>query len=179
MISLKVHSKYSEKRLFLALISVFVGMTLLSCDTNKQTDFDQLEEEILQLHEQQRDFHFQKDSIAFARQLSPDFISVNRGEISKPTEEQTLKRYHNYFSNVEFIKWDDVSKPVIRFSDDGSLAYTIVDKIVEVAYRNEEGETIKGQTHFAWTAIYRKTEDGWKIECVSSTNKPDREELEE
>nr|WP_299346439.1 nuclear transport factor 2 family protein [Allomuricauda sp.] len=151
----------------LAMIGLF-----LSCNQEESVDFAKMEEEITFLHNQQRTVHFQKDSVAFVNQLSPKFISVNRGEISQPKFEETLSRYHNYFSNVEFLRWDDVQKPIIRFSDDGSLAYTIVDKVVEVYFNNEKGERVTGKTHFAWTSIYRKTEEGWKIECVTSTNKP-------
>ncbi|MBK8496856.1 MAG: hypothetical protein IPL50_19080 [Chitinophagaceae bacterium] len=83
-----------------------------------------------------------------------------------------LNRYNGYFSSVDFIKWDDVSKPIINFSKDGTLAYTIVDKIVQISYKNETGKTVYGETHFAWTAIYRKYGETWKIECVTSTDRP-------
>ena len=111
-------------------------------------------------------------SIAFANQLSDHFISVNRGEISHPKKEETISRYNRYFSSVEFVKWDDESEPLIRFSDDGSMAYTIVDKIVTLTYENENGVKVEGNTHFAWTAIYKKYGDEWKIDCVTSTKIP-------
>ena len=102
--------------------------------------------------------------------MSADFISVNGGIVSRPTYEENLQRFGDYFDSVEFIKWDDLSDPVIRFSEDGSLAYTIVDKEVILQYGTEEGIMLKDTTHFAWTAIYRRGEDGWKIESVASTN---------
>ena len=130
-------------------------------------------EKILKMHHAQRGFHFEKDSINFANQLSDDFISVNRGIISKPKREETISRYNGYFSSVEFVKWDDVSEPIVKFSDDGRMAYTIVDKVVEVNFKDENGKLQLGKTHFAWTAIYRKYGDQWKIDAVTSTNKPD------
>ena len=83
-----------------------------------------------------------------------------------------ISRYHNYFSEVEFVKWDDVTDPIIRFSDDGKLAYAIVDKIVKITYEGENGDLIDDETHYAWTAIYKKYGDEWKIDCVTSTEKP-------
>jgi hypothetical protein len=135
-------------------------------------DKSEEESKILKLHNAQRDYHFNKDSIAFANQFSDNFISVNKGIISSPKKEETISRYNGYFSSVEFIKWDDVSDPIIKFSDDGSMAYTIVDKIVTLTYKDKTGNTVQGNTHFAWTAIYRKYGDQWKIECVTSTEKP-------
>jgi hypothetical protein len=120
----------------------------------------------------QREYHFNKDSIAFANQLSENFISVNKGKITTPSKSETRSRYHGYFSAVEFVKWDDVSEPIIRFSDDGSLAYTIVDKIVTITYKDSLGNSVQGETHFAWTAIYKKYHDQWKIDCVTSTERP-------
>ncbi|MEQ8583293.1 MAG: nuclear transport factor 2 family protein [Marinoscillum sp.] len=127
---------------------------------------------IMALHRAQREYHFGKDSVAFAHQLSDQFISVNRGSISTPKRQETISRYHGYFSSVEFIKWDDLAEPIIRFSDDGSMAYTIVDKIVVTTYEDENGDTVEGSTHFAWTAIYKKYGDEWKIDCVTSTEEP-------
>ena len=145
---------------------------IISC--HKQNDFDKEKEKekILKLHNLQRAYHFNKDSIAFANQLSENYISVNKGIISRPKKEETISKYNKYFSSVEFIRWDDVNAPIIRFSEDGKLAYTIVDKIVKVAYKDENGETINGETHFAWAAIYKKYGDEWKIDCAISTNKP-------
>lgn len=151
---------------------ILVLLISVSCTNTKI--FDKLEEKnkILKLHNAQRDYHFNKDSIAFANQFSDNFISVNKGLISSPEKEETISRYNGYFSSVEFIKWDDVTEPIIRFSDDGTMAYTIVDKFVSLTYKDINGNTIEGKTHFAWTAIYKKHGEQWKVDCVTSTEKP-------
>ncbi|MEM9548974.1 MAG: nuclear transport factor 2 family protein [Bacteroidota bacterium] len=153
------------------LFLLVVLLCINSCNDPKPPDLELAKQEILELHRLQRDYHFNKDSIAFANQLSDDFISVNKGVVSTPKRSETIARYNNYFSSVEFLEWDDVSEPIIRFSEDGTLAYTIVDKIVKVKYESENGEPQEGETHFAWTAIYRKIGKEWKIENVTSTNK--------
>lgn len=155
---------------WIALMLVGVG----ACQQAKTVNLDEEREKILELHAQQRAHHFNKDSVAFASQLSENFISVNRGAITTPTYEETVTRYHNYFSAVEFLQWDDVTEPIIRFSEDGTLAYTLVDKMVSVTYDDSEGGTIQDETHYAWTTIYRKYGSEWKIDCVTSSNKPTR-----
>lgn len=151
---------------------VLLLLLLISCSKEKAFDISVEKNKILKLHNAQRDYHFNKDSIAFANQLSKNFISVNRGLISRPSIEETIVRYNGYFSSVEFIKWDDVTEPIIKFSDDGSLAYTIVDKIVTLTYKDQSGNTVRGETHFAWTAIYKKYGEQWKIDCITSTEGP-------
>lgn len=148
-------------------------LSLFSCEKKKEISFEEEKEKILTMHHAQRDYHFNKDSIAFANQMSDQFISVNRGVISQPERAADISKYHSYFSMVEFVKWDDVSDPIIKFSDDGSMAYTIVDKIVTLAYQDENDSTIEGSTHFAWTTIYKKYGKEWKIDCVTSTNVPE------
>jgi hypothetical protein len=142
---------------------------LCSCNEANMLSLDEEKTKILQIHHAQRAYHFSKDSIAFANQLSGNFISVSKGKIRKPTMAETISRYHGYFSSVEFTKWDDLAEPIIQFSDDGTMAYTIVDKIVALSYPDENGNPLAEETHFAWTTIYRKYGDEWKIDCVTST----------
>ena len=151
---------------------ILILMIYASCTNDNVIDLSKEKIKILKLHNAQRNFHFNKDSIAFANQLSDNFISVNKGLISTPKKEETISRYNGYFSSVEFIKWDDESEPVIKFSDDGTMAYTIVDKIVTLTYKDHSENTVQRETHFAWTAIYRKYGEQWKIDCVTSTEKP-------
>lgn len=152
------------------LISLLLLCLFMACDS-----FDHAEatKNILELHDAQRDYHFNANAEAFARQLAPNFISVNRGEVTQPTFEENFNRFSAYFNAVKFLKWDDVEAPIVRFSPDGSLAYTVVQKDVEAEYPNEEGNPMIGQTDFAWVTIYRKINQEWKVECVASTNKPD------
>jgi len=105
------------------LLFILIGFTFSTCNQTEKVDFTLEKEQVLKLHHAQRDYHFNKDSIAFANQFSDNFISVNRGKISTPQKNETISRYHGYFSSVEFLKWDDVSDPIIRFSNDGSMAY--------------------------------------------------------
>lgn len=153
-------------------LMVLTAILMVSCNKQERLDIEKEKDEILKLHRLQREYHFNKDSIAFANQLSEHFISINRGAITQPKQQETISKYHNYFSSVEFVKWDDVTEPIIRFSEDGKLAYTIVDKIVKVNYESDNGEIIDGETHFAWTAIYKKYGNEWKIDCITSTEKP-------
>ena len=168
---LALNNSHHMNQLLKLLAPAFTCIFLFACQA--PIPFDEVREkaDILELHNLQRDYHFNKDSLAFVNQLSDDFISVNRGEITQPERAETLARYHAYFSSVEFVKWDDLTEPIVKFSDDGSMAYTIVDKVVRTRYKNEAGEEVEGETHFAWTAIYKKSADGWKIVNVSSTQK--------
>ena len=147
---------------------IFAGF-LFACQAPKKKPTHHLEA-VLSLHHAQRDHHFQKDSVAFVDQLSTEFISVNRGKITRPSRAEMLSRYHSYFSAVEFVRWDDLMEPVLRFSDDSSMAYSIVDKMVTVRYPATDGKTIEDSTHYAWATVYRREGEKWQVESVTSTN---------
>lgn len=151
-------------------------IVIVSCKVKNQLDLEVERSQILRLHHLQRDYHFNKDSISFANLLSENFISVNNGIITHPARNETISKYHTYFSSVDFVQWDDVTEPIIRFSEDAKLAYMIVDKLVKVTHQTESGEKIDSETHFAWTAVYKKYGDEWKIDCVTSTERPTKKE---
>lgn len=158
-------------RTFLLLV---LGLTIIySCEQKPAFNESEARAQILELHHAQRKHHFEKLIAESEAILSDSFISINRGEITQPTREESTARRKRYYDSVEFEKWDDLEPPVIRFSDDGSLAYTAVHKVVTATYQNENQEQERGTTEFAWLAIYKKYPEGWKIDCVASTNKPD------
>jgi hypothetical protein len=130
---------------------------------------------LMKLHEQSREFHFTKNAQAMVGGFADNFISVNRGKIdSVLSREEEKSRFQRYFNAVEFKKWDDLHPPIIRFSNDHSLAYMIIDKLVVLETKDTLGNLIEETTHFAWISIFRKqSNDDWKLECVASTNEPE------
>ena len=106
------------------IIKILILGIFLSCNKTKEVSFFLEKEKILKIHNLQRDYHFKKDSVAFVNQLSDNFISVNKGKITSPKREETVRRYHQYFSSVEFVKWDDAATSVSEIYQDGKKLYT-------------------------------------------------------
>ena len=142
--------------------------TILSCNAPQHPDFAEAKKEILALDAKQRAFHFGKDARDFVHLFSKDFLSINQGKIEHPAEADSYETFNKYFNSVDFVKWDNKSNPIIRFSEDASVAYVAVDKQVILRLKNSHGKL--DTTNFAWLAVYKKTPDGWKIDCVTSTN---------
>jgi hypothetical protein len=159
---------------FLPLIVIIFSCSF--CKNKVQTSIQEAPvvsatDEILKLHNLQRDYHFNKKVNEFVDLLTDDHISVSRGIISHTTKEANKARFTSYFASVEFQKWNDIEPPIIKFSEDSTLAYTIVHKQVELTTKDSTGIDIKESVEYAWMAIYRRTDNGWKIECVVSTDK--------
>jgi hypothetical protein len=168
------------KSIAFSFFKILVICLFFACSNGEVRNFD-LEEatqEILALHDQQRIVHVLKQADTFSELLSQNHTSINRGYVSVSTQKQNLERFQNYFSQVEFIKWDDLRPPTIRFSDDGSMAYVMVEKIVLLQFENEHGTTESDTSIFAWMAIHRKNDNQWKIESVASTDRSYTNEME-
>ncbi len=153
-------------RLLIALLC------LSSCIAARKIDFEKERKDILALNARQRENHFMKNANAITDLSSDNFIVVDGGKINKPTRESQLSRFQSYFGSVDFIKWDDVKVPEVRFSTDASVAYVAVEKLVILTGKGASGNQVIDTTHFAWISIYKKTKTGWELDAIASTRKP-------
>jgi len=148
-------------------VLAFYCSLLISCDKqNKNNDINA----IRQLLQQERKAHLDRDVDLFLSEFAPGIYSINRG-VFLNCQKRNSGKIQAYFNAVKFIKWDDVPEPVIKFSDDHSLAYAIVQKQLILEKKDSAGKIETDTTDFAWTSIYRKHKNEWKIECNISTNK--------
>jgi hypothetical protein len=155
------------KQLFVALV---ISITCLQA-CKQTSDYSTDELKIRALLAAERKAHFDRDVELFVQEFSDSMLSVNKGKV-KATPPDTMRRsIGRYFNSVKFIKWDDTAPPVIRFSDDGSLAYALVQKEVIVQYPGAAGQSLADTTHFAWASVYRKINGAWKVEANISTSK--------
>jgi hypothetical protein len=143
--------------------------SMVACDPGAGSEKER--KIILEMLQTERKAHFERNTELFIAEFADSMISVNKGVVSAPSKEEHKKRIGNYFGSVQFIKWDDTAEPVIRFSDDGSLAYAIIQKEVILSYPDSTGKAFYDTTHYAWSSIYRKSNGEWKVECNISTNK--------
>ena len=149
---------------YMTIISM---MVIQSC-TNSP-DLESEKAAIMVLHNEQRKAHMEKDVSLLTKKGSSDFIEVNRGLIKSPSQQESIQRFQSYFDAVDFVKWDDVSPPVISFSNDGTMATTVVDKLVITKQKSEDGRL--DTTHFAWLAVYKKQNGQWEMHRMASTNR--------
>jgi len=128
--------------------------------------------ELLQLQQQERNAHISKDARLLVSVFADDFINIGAGKITRPTREESINRLQAYFDRSEFMEWDDISPPIIRVSQDASMAYVVVHKRVRLKSQNEQGEMEEAATIFAWMETYEKQNGKWVLTAAASTNKP-------
>lgn len=153
-----------KKKMVVVLTLVLV---FHSCNTGH--DLEAEKNAIMVLHNKHRQAHFEKNIEMLLENNAADLMQVNRGVIRKDSMEESAKRFRNYFDAVEFVKWDDVEPPVFSFSDDATMATTLVNKLVVLKLKQENYRL--DTTYFAWMAVYKKTKGQWELHRIASINK--------
>ena len=140
-------------------ISLFFIILVIGCNTSR--DYNLLKSEILNLHKTGINAHLIKDIDFFTKDISDDYFSVNNGEIRHPTKEEITRQFTRYLNNTEFDKYEDIQEPIIGFSEDGTLAYSLVRVKIE-GERKYENDTISNFDFIcAWITLYKREGDNW------------------
>lgn len=158
---MKIHRIY----LFIS-VKLCCALLLFGCkqaQEHKQTAIEKIKGIL------QSDFeaHIQKNAVQLVSFFSDSLVDVNKGKISFLDSAKGHSLFQSYFDKVNFIKWEDEQPPIIRFSKDSSVAYAIVKKLVVLELKDKPG--INDTTNFAWTSIYKRNENEYKLDCITST----------
>lgn len=157
------------KKIWLISIIYLALQILLSCKQN--ADQSREKKMIREMLVTERKAHFEGNADMFINEFADSMISVNKGVVRIPERKEQRDRIGSYFSSMEFIKWDDMTEPIIEMSPDGKMAYAVVQKRVVVRYPDSTGTQITDSTDYAWVSIYKKINNDWKVVCNVSTNK--------
>ena len=136
-------------------------LSLISSGCRSGPNFDELRTEILDLHKKTIDAHWKKDIDFFVKDISDDYFSVDNGEIRKPTKEEITARFSDYLKRTTFREYRNLQEPIIGFSKDGSLAWSIVR--IKVAGRSSRDDGSESELDFscAWITLYERRGNGW------------------
>lgn len=127
--------------------------------------------ELLRLHEQQKQAHMGYDAELFVEMFADQLMQLQRGRLTTRTRSENLARFKSYFSSFKFQEWEDIKPPIVRISNDGSMATIAVQKSVKGTYMNDKGEDVFDHTIFAWLEIWEKIGGKWKVTAVASTER--------
>lgn len=131
----------------------------------KKEEYERFREELLVLHRKNVEAHLNNNADYLVQGVSKDFISVNNGKVNFPSIEELRKNYSNYLESTEFSLYEDQMDPIIGFSDDGSIGWSIVRVSVKGKSRNKHDLDFT----CAWITLYKRCKDSWlRIIEVSS-----------
>jgi ketosteroid isomerase-like protein len=137
--------------------------------TLNKIDLEKERYALIRRHIQDRKAHFEKDIATLLSGIADEQINLRDGRVITSSRADAKNRFTNYFGQVaEFLHWDDLQQPIIRISQDGTMAWMI--NRIRLHYRsvdNEEADMI-----CAWLMVYEKQNDDWVAVANASTFSP-------
>jgi hypothetical protein len=142
-------------------------LCLLACNAAENKTTSNLDA-IKAILDKERKSHLTKDVDLLLGEGMDTVLEANQGIVRTRTEDDYRISFGRYFNSVDFIKWDDIAEPIFFFSADSTMAAVTVQKQVIVKQPNGQ----KTDTaDYAWTSVFRKQNDRWKLIVITSTNK--------
>ena len=102
-------------------------------------------------------YHIEGDVDAWMATESENYISANRGEISRPGIEGRRARLKPYLDGTTFTTYRDLVDPEVRISEDGTLGWVVCQ--IEMVGR--QGDEEIGAV-WAWIELYAKEDGDWR-----------------
>lgn len=127
--------------------------------------------ELMKLHELQKEAHLSYNAGLFVEMFADQLMQLQRGSVVTRSRSENLARFKNYFSTFKFQEWEDIKPPIVKISNDGSMATIAVQKSVKGTYKNDKDEEVFDHTIFAWLEVWEKVDGKWKVTTVASTEK--------
>lgn len=129
-------------------------------------------EQLLKIHASDRRAHFETNAKLLMEHAADDFISVSNGSIQRPTRAESLKFFEQYFKDAKYYEWDDLEPPIVRVSNDASMAWMIVRTRVRRAQTASGGEATERTFVYAGIMAYEKKAGRWVRVANVSTFEP-------
>jgi hypothetical protein len=129
--------------------------------------------ELLRLHKSNREAHFKTDVDALLENSPEEMISVSRGKINRPSKEDARKMFTGYFRDAKYYEWDDVEEPIVRISNDASMAWMITRTRVRRVQKKADGAEQEEKFVYAGIMTYEKRDGRWvRVANVSTFEQP-------
>ena len=154
---------------YIKIILIACFLVFFSCKSTP--DFEKLKAEILRIHQEFIRAHLEKDVDFMVHDLPEDFIFVTHGEILHQKKEEIRTNFDDYLNNTVFSEYRDLEDPIIGFSRDGSLAWSITKIKVKGIRTISDGTEREFDSIYAWITLYERRDDKWiRLTEVSTNN---------
>ena len=117
--------------------------------------------QLLALHEEVMRAHRESNADLLLRSEAPDYVSANRGQVTRPTLEARRARLQQYLRASRFDEYIDLVPPVVRVSDDGSLGWVIVQVRAAGVQTTQDGGSQPLAFESAWVELYERRGGSW------------------
>src|SRR5437762_9866337 len=143
-----------------------------STSTQPSADLEKEKAELLRIHKSDREAHFKTDVDKLLADSPEEFIAVGRGKINRSSKDDARKMFTGYFRDAKYYEWDDVEEPIIRISNDASMAWMITRTRVRRVQKTADGTEKEEKFIYAGIMTYEKRDGHWVRVANVSTAEP-------
>lgn len=153
----------------LSLCLSLILLCFINVPAQQKIDLEKEKAALLEIHRTDRRAHFETDANLLMERFTHEFISVSNGKIDRSTRGELKKMFEDYFKNAKYYEWDDLEPPVIRISNDASMAWMIARTKVRRIQKLASGEEKERAFVYAGIMTYEKQRGKWvRIANVST-----------
>ncbi len=128
-------------------------------------------DQILELHATEREGHLRGDASVVTSVLAESVASVQNGDVEIQSREQMRRSFSEYLSGVAYLSWDDLMKPSVHVSSDGTMAWAVVRIKARFREKGDQSGRIQ-EFKSSWIATYEKQNSQWRMTGISSGCNP-------
>jgi len=151
-----------------ALLALAAG----SAAGQEPADLEREKAELLRMHRASREAHFKTDVELLLRDEAEGFIAVSRGKIHRPRTGETRRQFEEYFRGAKYFEWDDLEEPIVRVSQDATMAWMITRVRVRRVQTDASGKEREEKFVYAGIMTYEKRDRRWRRVANVSTFEP-------
>jgi hypothetical protein len=138
----------------------------------KSVDLEKEKAELLEIHKADRRAHFSTDVELLLSRSSDEFITVSDGKIHRVKRAESKAMFDDYFRDATYHEWDDLEPPILRVSNDASMAWMIVRTKVRRTQKNSTGQDKEESFVYAGIMTYEKRNGKWRRVANVTTMQP-------
>jgi hypothetical protein len=155
-----------------AILLLSIVLVPVNADAQSKVDRADEVEQLLKIHESDRRAHFETSANRIMEHATDEFISVSNGRVQQTTRAENLKFFEEYFKGAKYYEWDDLEPPIVRVSNDASMAWMIVRTRVRRVQTQSGGEAMERRFVYAGIMAYEKNGGRWVRVANVSTFEP-------
>lgn len=158
--------------LLLALLCLLAPVPLLYAQSH--SDLAHEKAALKHSHAADRKAHFKADVDRLLEDSADEMISVRDGAIMRISKADRRRGMAEYFRGARYSEWDNLEDPIIRVSDDGSMAWMITR--LKVARTQKDSTGVEREQKFVYAGImmYEKVDGRWVKVANVSTFEPSK-----
>lgn len=155
------------KKLIIASMLLISFLLLTGCQP--KVDFEKEKAEILKAYETFKQGFLEGNPEIFEPLLAEEMNIAMHGEVNKTTRAELMESLKKEAERINYLEFKDLKEPVIKFSNDGSIAWQIIQYKTKIIDKDSTGSEYERVEIWGNLLIYQKQDAKWVFADAGET----------